>query len=518
MKTILISTSLIIVLNFQVFSQDSIWPIVYPNNIIHSLSESNDHGYLFGGTNEVKFGTGYGMIKKIDINGNHLWQINIEYLAPNNGTSINGISQTYDGGYVVSGFTRKFGYGKAFVIKLNACAEKEWSKVFRASDTVQSGCEIYELLSGNYLIRVGRGSSLEKSIWIFKLSPKGDIIWKKYYADDWEPGPWSNELSYDFVPDNNGDFIITGDYFKAQPGCDTSTRWQRPMFIKIDSSGNELWHLVYGLSDFYVGTTISTTCDTEGNVYSAGWNSGAPGRPPSLYKLNKEGDFINYTNLPYISDSIVVGRADDVSVLNDTTLYILGGWEDSNDSLYYYAFKADTSCNITKRTLLNNHGNYQGHSLITFDNKYVAANYVMNYTTNILDTHLWKLNSNLDFDTIYTQPLIYDSLCPYQIVSDTIELDTTTVNLDELARNIVPMSIYPNPAKNKVRLEINIVKMKERQLTVLNLKGQQVYNATIGPGRANHDIDVSLWEDGLYVFNLIEGEQVLQTEKVLIVH
>jgi hypothetical protein len=87
----------------------------------------------------------------------------------------------------------------------------------------------------------------------------------------------------------------------------------------------------------------------------------------------------------------------------------------------------------------------------------------------------------------------------------------------ELADDFKTFSVFPNPAKNKVRLEINIVKMKVRELVVLNLQGQQVYNATIPPGRANHNIDVSSWEDGLYVFRLSENNTLLQTEKVLVV-
>ncbi|NQU33774.1 MAG: T9SS type A sorting domain-containing protein [Bacteroidetes bacterium] len=516
MKTIVIFFS--IIFTFSVFAQDSLWPIVYENNIVHEIIKPYDNGLLIVGVDCVLSGEGYGMIKKTDINGVTLWQINVDYKPTWSGTHVNAISQTNDGGYIASGFTRMFGNGRPFIIKFNTCFEKEWSKVFIFNDTVRSAKEIYQLESGNYLMRV-TSESLEKSDWVYKLSPMGNIIWQKYYADDWEPGPWSNERTRAFVPDNNGDFIISGEYYIAQPGYDTNSRWLRPMFIKIDTAGNELWHMVYGLDDFYIGLTMGTTTASNGIIYSTGYYDGynTPGRPPAVYKIDATGDTLLYTWLHNQNDSTVFGRANDISVMNDTALFVIAGWYNYVDTSYF-AFKLDTSLNVKKRAVLKRHQSYfPGRSLITSDNNYVAVSYMFNEENTSFDMHLWKLNSNLEFDTLYTQPFNYDSLCPYQIVSDTIELDTTTVNLDELAKNIVPMSIYPNPAKNNVRLEINIVKMKVRKLVVLNLQGQQVYNATISPGRANHNIDVSSWEDGLYVFRLSENNTLLQTEKVLVV-
>jgi hypothetical protein len=78
------------------------------------------------------------------------------------------------------------------------------------------------------------------------------------------------------------------------------------------------------------------------------------------------------------------------------------------------------------------------------------------------------------------------------------------------------MSLYPNPAKDKLRVEINIVKRTPRLLTAVNLAGQTVFSAVIAPGRANAVIDVSGWKPGLYVFKLYEKGTVVQAEKVLV--
>ncbi|MBN1198242.1 MAG: hypothetical protein JXA23_02740, partial [Bacteroidales bacterium] len=34
-----------------------------------------------------------------------------------------------------------------------------------------------------------------------------------------------------------------------------------------------------------------------------------------------------------------------------------------------------------------------------------------------------KVNSDLEYDSIYTQPFTYDSLCPHPIISTPVELD-----------------------------------------------------------------------------------------------
>lgn len=225
-----------------------------------------------------------------------------------------------------------------------------------------------------------------------------------------------------------------------------------------------------------------------------------------------------YLNLNYESDSINLGRSDDVSVMNDTTLFVFGGWGDIHDSTMIYVFKADSAGNLIDRKFLNHNGYYRGYSQITSDNKYVLVSYYyVGIESGYYDLHFFKLNAMLEYDTLYSQEFTYDSLCDHEIVSDTIPLDTLTVNLDRLARDLQHMKIYPNPANDKVRIEINIVRWKERQLKVFNLTGQVVYNSIIPPGRANHEINVSEWQEGLYVFRLYEEGSLIQTEKVLVV-
>lgn len=202
--------------------------------------------------------------------------------------------------------------------------------------------------------------------------------------------------------------------------------------------------------------------------------------------------------------------------MNDTTLYAFGGWGKDGE-VETHVFKAGTAGNFLEKKLLSNKGYFTAGSIISSDNKYLVVVCANSFQgSGHYDLHFYKLNAMLEYDSLYSTEITYDSLCPYPILSDTIVLDTITVNLDKLASEIKCMSLFPNPARDKVRIEINIVKWKERSLQVFNLSGQEVSSSIIPPSRANYEMDVTGWKEGLYIFRLFEEGRFIQSEKLLI--
>jgi hypothetical protein len=68
----------------------------------------------------------------------------------------------------------------------------------------------------------------------------------------------------------------------------------------------------------------------------------------------------------------------------------------------------------------------------TFDNKYITVGTNQNEIGRFV-IYAFKLNSDMEYDTIYNAPFTYDSLCPYGITSDTTDLDCDLlVNIDEV--------------------------------------------------------------------------------------
>jgi hypothetical protein len=105
-----------------------------------------------------------------------------------------------------------------------------------------------------------------------------------------------------------------------------------------------------------------------------------------------------------------------------------------------------------------------------------------------------KFNSDLEYDSIYTRPYTYDSLCPGTIVSDTIQLDCDiVVNLDEpLLQPENNLLLFPNPASSRVSIKLPGNKMtvekrhgfmittikpldEKLELQITNLAGRQVF-------------------------------------------
>ena len=155
--------------------------------------------------------------------------------------------------------------------------------------------------------------------------------------------------------------------------------------------------------------------------------------------------------------------------------------------------------------------------------------------TNIWNTYAWKLNSNLEYDTIYSQPFVYDSLCPYPITSDTIPLDCEIVGLDEPLQNPETgrLKVFPNPAFNQLHIEIPDKLKSGKQnpmftittiwhqwrsasLQIYNLFGERLYSGPIRQDDRTLDLDVSAWPRGMYVVRLVYNGNTVASEKVLL--
>jgi len=165
------------------------YPIEFSGYVIRDVSAPNfDNGILLTGhkVNEYDISSlGYGIIKKLDVNGNTLWEKLIGTVPPPGLTTTWNISQTSDGGYILLGLYLDIVYNAdIFVMKLNACGEKEWQQVFHSYGP-QDPHNIYELEDGSFLMEVDQWELFEdpnKRIWVFKLAANGTVIWKKHWG------------------------------------------------------------------------------------------------------------------------------------------------------------------------------------------------------------------------------------------------------------------------------------------------------------------------------------------------
>jgi hypothetical protein len=397
-------------------------------------------------------------------------------------------------------------------MKLNKCGEKEWSRVFIDNKQDQYPYEVLQMPDSTYLIMLSYwGNDLaNERIWLFNIGQEGEIIWQKVYAK-WTLGTNAEEGRH-LIKNNNNEYLITGDYYQYNPEEDTNARWVRPMFIKIDSLGNEQWHLLWGENDFFYGGAKYSCFNSKENIYSVGFHAfdTGTGDKPVLFKVSSEGIPIYTKDLIEDADG---GGATTISILEDSILFIGATWRDLQGTIHNGVMKTDTLGNIIKeKDLLNVTSSFYS-SLITHDSKYLVMGYF--YIGHNWDIYLWKFNRDLEFDSIYTEPPVYDSLCPYQIVSDTIELDTTTVNLQELYAQMHQIKVRPNPASTNLIVTIGDL-AKGNEIKLFNSNGQEVMQMNVLSARREYELDVSGLPPGLYVVVLFEKGRVVDKEKIII--
>ena len=347
-------------------------------------------------------------------------------------------------------------------------------------------------------------------IWLFKIDQDGEIIWQKIYAK-WTLGTNSEEGRH-LLKNHLNEYLISGDYYQYNPGVDTNVRYDRSMFIKIDSLGNEQWHLLWGVDDLFYAWANYSAFDSKGDIYSVGQNLSYDiiGEAPLLMKVGLNGSQHYHKNLIY---DAVAGGATTISILEDSILFIGATWQDFDEVIHNSVLKTDTLGNIIEQRDLLNVGSSFNSSLITHDNKYlVTGNFVVDVNWDI---YLWKFNKNLEYDSIYTQPRVYDSLCSYPIISDTIDLDTTTVNLPELYKQMRRMKVRPNPANSKLFFTLGDL-ASGTEIRLYNTSGSLVNTLKLSNGKKEYLMNISHLPPGLYVAILIDKRRINDKVKVVI--
>jgi len=449
LATIILSVLLSCILSKSIYSQE--WIRVYGDDISaypHSIIETYDKGYLYGGTIVQGQIPKYGWIFKTDINGEMLW--NKKFGEYGDVTGILDIKQTIDNGYILSGSTKKLDpYYDPFVMKLNYCGEKEWCKILHLPYNMDFGTRVVQLPNGNYIALLTYFSyNFGERIWLMCFDEAGEILWKKVYAQE-DPFIDSDDGD-DLLITSDSSILITGKCYYPD-FSDTNTYIIRPLLIKTDFEGEEKWTTVWGKDTQFYGHVFTSIEDNKGDIFSVGQHiSQNPGGYfPCLIKTSVEGEEIFFSNFP---DSVQIGNAKTIAWFADSTFAIGTGWKATNGEIHYAVIKIDTLGNIIKTNEIEIALYTYNSSLTTFDNKVLIMSSAEQ--NGNFDIYAFKFNQELEYDTIYTQPFVYDSLCPYPIVSDTILLDCEVVGLEE-ERKVVErpqLTIIPNPAKDKIRV------------------------------------------------------------------
>lgn len=515
MKVPFLILTFFILIRSAIFSQG--WPVYYPQwdgSVQAGIFETYDKGYCM-----LIWDYKYPIIAKVDINGNILWCKKL-----GNGTigfGLGNIDKTSDGGIIYCAGFDKYdptGTSDPIIIKFNACGDIDWCSVINTPNSLDYSCKARELSDGNYILLVLRAEEPVNRIQLFKLNSSGNLIWKKNYPGT---GYVFSDDADDILALNDG-YLITGNGY-ADDSIHPGLFAERPYFIRTDTAGNILWRLVYGVNSGFTGLTgyYSTIISNTGCYYCVGWNS-TYCDTPALMKVLSDG------NEGYHQDLVpgaCPGGCSAMSLYDDTTFVVYGGGT-VNGSMLAKWMKIDTFGIETLAKIFSEDWMHSsGHNVVTFDKKIVCLS---DYEQNI---RLYKLNQQFDFDSSYTRPFTYDSLCSHPIVSDTINPDCgLIVSVPDIKKNpeAFRMKVYPNPASTVVTIDLPSTLLVEKNqsaqyfqwdktvLMIYNFDGKQIFNQEIPFSQKTLNVHITNWERGMYYFQLNYRENNVTGEKVLI--
>jgi hypothetical protein len=494
------------------------------NAVSYSISNTYDKGAIIGGMiNNFK----YLWIVKIDVNGNVLWSKKIGNGV--NDCSIRDIQQTIDGGYIVCGSWEVLNpINDAYIIKLNPCAEIEWCKVLNTPDNYDMGFRVSQTPHGEFVLMGGFFETDPVSnTSLFKFDSQGNLLWHQFYPLD---SIYYQDQPKDLLIDNDGYLILTDRYYHDPDTV--SPAIIRHHFTKTDTSGSVLWDLVYGTQQDYYGSPWCLKKSNSGAYYEAGFHlhSDMTARP-AFVKLTSTGTTLYDSD---IMDNIVWGGLSSIDIFEDSLLIMSGGYYPEDNLRYDVFFKTDTLGNLRKTKIIQSTSNGYNAGCKSSDSKFIAiGNDAYNGSWRIAAV---KVNSELEYDSIYTQPFTYDSLCPYPIVSETINptCDNVIVNVDEPFKEplTTQLKVYPNPTDKLVTIELPkylVVQSKgnsgattihhqwsKATLQLLDIQGKIHIQREVSDSSVPLQIDVSHLPAGMYQFRLLYQGKLAGGSKVMV--
>lgn len=466
-----------------------------------NFSESYDQGFLVLGIKEFSPDL-KGFVVKTDINGFPLYELTLGIDNSQMCVPVD-ISSTSDGGAIICGEHFTTSIGDVGVIKLNACGALEWCKTWRTDDFSDFGIEIHQLEDEGYIMLANRNTD-SSHVFLFRLGSDGNPLWVEPYAN-LSQYPVSSPTSLDLHLNSKENYLLSGYCW----WCD-STQWCRlkAMVIQVDTSSTEEWVSVFmAEDDNYYTSGNSGIQKGSGNYYIGAVNRSyglAHDNPPMLIVTDTLGNFLRDTivQIPHIGDYYAVSAFAELFFTPDDRLFAQTYMvNDPSDYIGHFSLHEIDSLGGWHKTFFReNAQSYRSKTILTSDGKILAGS-AIGSPAIAQDIILMKLNTSLEYDSIYTVPRVYDYLCPD--VSKSIDLDCDVIvdvknipTRKEYYRSIQQIFITPapNPATDQVRFILeNTQYHKNIRIICYDIYGRQMSTTGVYSGSIEETTDISSW-------------------------
>ncbi|MCK4233789.1 hypothetical protein KAX75_05135, partial [candidate division WOR-3 bacterium] len=349
-------------------------------DIGNSVVQTFDGGYIVTGYT-ASFGAGSNdvYLVKTDSLGDTIWTKTYGCTSWDAGYSV---IQTSDGGYIIAGNTDSFGSGSfdIYLIKTDSLGDTVWTKTY-GGDEFDKGSSVFQTSYDGYIIAgytysFGAGNS---DVYLIKTDSLGDTLWTKTY------GGSEFDKSSSVFQTSNGGYIIGG--YTQSFGTGEGDVY----LIKTDSVGDTIWTKTYGGSNPDVGSSVAQISD-GGYIISGGTTSFATGNSDVyLIKTDSFGDTVwtkTYGGTSWdVGYSVVQTYDEGYVVAAVTTSFGAGNYD-------VYLIKTDSLGDTIWTKTYGGTGGDIGYSVSqTSDRGYIIAGLTNSFGVNSLDIYLIKTDS-----------------------------------------------------------------------------------------------------------------------------
>jgi len=507
------------------------WETIYGNpgtdEAFSDLIETYDHGYLICSFFEVNNGC---WLIKTDVNGSMIWE---KFLTWQDVSIFGGfVDQDCMGNIYLSSvvYGDPTGYWP-MITKLDSCGEKAWCRVFPNYDYELGWYNDVMVLENQDIIALAyfdTSAGNFDQVFLDYIDSDGNLLWRQVYASQ-ENYPYIRSTGGDEIKKYGSKYLIHGHCYYPYPSNPTHV-FLRPLFIMIDSLFNELWILPFGINDSIHGEAFGTTQLSDTVFLGVGMRR-LPGYSEHslLIYFDDKGNELGYAEIPNdsIGSEISQNYMNDIERINDSLFIGLTTFGIDNEDFFWGELIVDTSGMIYKQDFRPVGTNGRSKLVKTFDNKYVVGTGLIEGKTD-WDIYMYKINEALEQDTLYPVNYTYDSLCPHQIQSGTIDISDCMIitNVSETPTpseyysglKTIPIKAYPNPINgNEITFEFeNTEHHLNMELRIYNIFGSEISKQKIYYSQLATEMNITTWPAGMYLAVIFSNGGVVGKSKFVV--
>ena len=208
-------------------------------NSLSIVQQTNDGGYIIGGTKDMPQGSGQEgelYIAKTDSSGNLIWSNTFDHDGQGvvYSESARGIIQAGDDYVILSNTISESNYAtSAWLIKISAGGNEIWNKLYYGGDyDWDDYVSSFDKTDNGYIIAglslIGPQNNPHYALWVYEVDNQGSKLWEEFY-DYISIGNNINDIKK-----VNGGYILVGE-------CDAGG-----LLFKISEQGTIMWNKTFG--------------------------------------------------------------------------------------------------------------------------------------------------------------------------------------------------------------------------------------------------------------------------------